>query len=184
MSCYLKEDEIEKYCGLTEGVTMAHVNAASYFIDSYKGCSYDVVRREERIEINKKGRGKIRHFPFAGIEKITARMESPFGESPVVLSENCIDFDSDDSPYFTFYMPTDLLFRKPPKAINMTYQSGYLVIPENVKKACGILACNIRQMGGTLRWKSRDDYDVKVTLSSEGIMTNDIKGMLKGIDVW
>ena len=107
MSCYLKEDEIEKYCGLTEGVTMAHVNAASYFIDSYKGCSYDVVRREERIEINKKGRGKIRHFPFAGIEKITARMESPFGESPVVLSENCIDFDSDDSPYFTFYMPTE-----------------------------------------------------------------------------
>ena len=49
------------------------------------------------------------------------------------------------------------------------------MIPEQLKRACGILACNIKQMGGVMRWKQRDDYDIKVTLSDEGVFTEEIK---------
>ena len=49
--------------------------------------------------------------------------------------------------------------------------------------ACGILACNIKQMGGTLRWKSRDDYDVKVTLSDSGVFSPEIENILRGVEI-
>ena len=44
-----------------------------------------------------------------------------------------------------------------------------------------MLACNLKQVGGTLKWQSRDDYDVKVTLSSEGVFTNEIKNLVKSV---
>ena len=31
----------------------------------------------------------------------------------------------------------------------------FMQIPEDVKRVCGIIACNIKQRGGILRWKSR-----------------------------
>ena len=44
---YITEDELAKYCGLTVGVTMEHVEAASALIDAYKGCSFGPVERKE-----------------------------------------------------------------------------------------------------------------------------------------
>lgn len=70
------------------------------------------------------------------------------------------------------------MFREVPKAVSVTYTSGYAVIPEAVKRATGILACNIKQMGGVMRWKSRDDYDIKVTLGNEGVFTEEVKAIL------
>ena len=57
------------------------------------------------------------------------------------------------------------------------------MIPEQLKRACGILACNIKQMGGVMRWKQRDDYDIKVTLSDEGVFTEEVKVMLRGVEI-
>ena len=70
------------------------------------------------------------------------------------------------------------MFRDVPKAVNVTYTSGYATPPEAVKRAAGILACNIKQMGGVMRWKSRDDYDIKVTLGNEGVFTEEVKAIL------
>ena len=70
-------------------------------------------------------------------------------------------------------------------ARNVIYSNRdeYKEIPEQLKRACGILACNIKQMGGVMRWKQRDDYDIKVTLSDEGVFTEEIKVMLRGVEI-
>ena len=75
------------------------------------------------------------------------------------------------------------MFRHVPSFLSITYHSGYNEIPEQLKRACGILACNIKQMGGVMRWKQRDDYDIKVTLSDEGVFTEEIKVMLRGVEI-
>ena len=75
------------------------------------------------------------------------------------------------------------MFREAPKAVNVTYMSGYVTPPEAVKRATGILACNIKQMGGVMRWKSRDDYDIKVTLGNEGVFTEEVKAILGTVEV-
>lgn len=183
---YIKESEIPIYCGLVRGVTMEHVEAATTLIDAYKGTSFLPTQHVERVELKQRRgeyRGKLNHFPRICIDKITAKVRSIFGDQKLELPVDCIDFDDDLSLYFTFTMPRELMFRSVPQNINIVYHSGYNVIPEQLKRACGILACNIKQMGGVMRWKQRDDYDIKVTLSDEGVFTEEIKVMLRGVEI-
>lgn len=183
---YLTEKELPTYCGLVTGVTMEHAEAATTLIDAYKGLSFLPKRYTERVELKKRNgeyRGKLLHFPRICIDKITARVRSIFGEQKLELPSSCIDFDDDHSLYFSFYMPRELMFREVPSNITIVYHSGYNEIPEQLKRACGLLACNIKQMGGVMRWKQRDDYDIKVTLSDEGVFTEEIKIMLRGIEI-
>ena len=185
---YLTEEEIPSYCSLVAGVNREHVAAASALIDAYKGCSFAPAEREERVELVRhratgEMRGRLKHFPRIAVAQVTGRCRSPFGPETVEYGESCLEFDGDDSEYFSFYMPRNMLFRSVPRFITVKYASGYAQVPEEVKRACGILACNIKQMGGVLRWKSRDDYDIKVTLGNEGVMTEEVKGILNGVKV-
>lgn len=185
---YLTEEEIPKYCTFSDNVSMELVEAASVLIDAYKGCSFGSTDRVERVEISRRRttneqRGKLIHFPRIEITSIQAKLRGPFGVDTVTLPDSCIDFDSPDSPYFTFYMPRELMFRKAPDFLYVEYKSGYKEIPEAIKRACGLIACNISQMGGVLRWKSRDDYDIKVTLGNEGVMSSEVKQILNGVMV-
>lgn len=185
---YITEDELAKYCGLTVGVTMEHVEAASALIDAYKGCSFGPVERKERVDLTyrrttEETRGKLIHYPRISVDKVSAKTRSPFGMDSLDYDPECLEFDGDDSPYFSFYMPRNLMFRSTPKFITVHYVSGYVEVPEDVKRACGILACNIKQMGGVLRWKSRDDYDIKVTLGNDGVMSEEVKRILDGVQV-
>ena len=183
---YVAEDEIEKYCGLAAKVTMAHVEAASVLIDAYKGCTFRPRKWAERVDLTYKRtmeetRGKLKHFPRIKIDKVEAKTRSAFGVEKLAFDESCLEFDSETSPYFSFYLPPSVLFRKAPKTIIVNYTSGYEEIPEAIKRATGMLACNIKQMGGVLRWKSRDDYDIKVTLGNEGVFTQEIKEIIAGV---
>lgn len=185
---YLTEEEIPEYCGLFMGVTLDHVEAASVLIDAYKGCSFEPKKHIEKVELNYKrttqeNRGKLEHFPRIEVISVKANLQSPFGLEKVELDTHCLDFDDDESHYFTFVMPRQLMFRSMPKSLIVTYTSGYVVPPEPIKRACGILAGNIQQMGGVLRWKSRDDYDIKVTLGNEGIFSSEVKAILRGVSV-
>lgn len=183
---YITEKEIPLYCGLVTGVTMEHVEAATTLIDAYKGTSFLPKQYVERVELKKKRneyRGKLLHFPRICIDKITAKTRCIFGEQKIELPVDCIEFDDNHSLYFSFYMPRELMFRHVPSFLSITYHSGYNEIPEQLKRACGILACNIKQMGGVMRWKQRDDYDIKVTLSDEGVFTEEIKVMLRGVEI-
>lgn len=185
---YLTEEEIPEYCGLFSGVTLDHVEAASVLIDAYKGCTFAPQKHTERVKLEYKRtsqetRGKLEHFPRIEVISVTGDMKSPFGTSKVELDIHCLDFDDDESFYFTFVMPKQLMFRSVPKSLTVTYTSGYAEPPEAIKRACGILAGNIQQMGGILRWKSRDDYDIKVTLGNEGIFSSEVKAILRGVSV-
>lgn len=188
MKAYLTQDEISSYCGLISGVKMEHVEAASVLIDAYKGCSFYPVEHTEHVNLIHKRvkdmyRGKLRHFPRVEIKKITARVPSVFGAQIVTFDNDCLIFDEDASKYFTFDMPRQFLFQGIPMAIDVTYTSGYSEVPEAIKRACGLLASNIKQMGGTLPWQSRDDYDVKVTLADTGVFSPEIKNILRGVEV-
>lgn len=188
MKTYLTEDEIPLYCGLISGVKTEHIEAATTLIDAFKGRSFYPMEHTERVElkhnrVDHEFRGKLKHFPRVSIEKVTAKTHGFFGDDTLSLDADTLDFDDDESLYFTFEFPQSFMFRKPPKYLKVTYKSGYEEIPEAVKRACGILACNIKQMGGTLRWKSRDDYDVKVTLSDSGVFSPEIENILRGVEI-
>ena len=183
---YLKESEIPLYCGLVSGVTMDHVEDATTLINAYKGVSFLPQKYVERTEIKWKldeYRGKLNHFPRITIDKVIADVKSIFGEQKIELPASCLEFDDDRSLYYTFHMPRELMFRKVPKKLQVTYTCGYNELPEQLKRACGMLACNIKQMGGVMRWKMRDDYDIKVTLADEGVFTEEIKVMLRGVEI-
>ena len=180
---YLTSDEIATYCGLSTGVTMDHVESASVLIDAYKGCSFGSTTHTEHVTLNYKRssgdtRGKLKHFPRIAVTAVTAKTRSPFGSETIDCGVDSLEFDDDESFYFSFVMPGSLMVREVPKAVAVTYTSGYAVIPEAVKRATGILACNIKQMGGIMRWKSRDDYDIKVTLGNDGVFTEEVKAIL------
>ncbi len=185
---YLTEDEIGKYCGLTVGVAMEHVEAASVLIDAYKGVSFGRTEHIERVDLDYRrrtaeNRGKLLHFPRIAIESVKARVNSVFGREELDFGTDSLEFDGDMSPYFSFEMPRRLMFRNVPRVLTVTYTSGYEAVPEDIKRACGIIACNIKQMGGVLRWKSRDDYDVKVTLGNDGVMTEEVKRIIDSVRV-
>ena len=187
-STYITEDEIPKYCGLAADVTMTQVEAASALIDAYKGMPLGVREHAERVNLRHKlrdteVRGKLVHFPRVEIESVVAKTLTPFGKTETSFDAECLEFDSDESVYFSFYMPPSAMFRSEPKSLIVKYKSGYTEIPEEIKRACGILACNIKSMGGVLRWKSRDDYDIKVTLGNEGVMSAEVKQILDGVEV-
>lgn len=185
---YLTEDEIEKYCGLAAGVTMEHVEAASVLIDAYKGVPFCPVEHTERVDLTYRRRtdetrGRLTHFPRISIDSVKARTRSVFGDSTLDYGTDSLEFDGEMSPYFSFYMPRRLMFHDIPKVITVTYTSGYSDIPEEIKQVCGLIATNIKQMGGVLRWKSRDDYDIKVTLGNDGVMSEEVKRIIDGVQI-
>ena len=185
---YLTAAEIPEYCGLAADVTMTQVEAASALIEAYKGCSLAPTEHTERVELRCKRRdtevrGKLIHLPRIEVTDITAKTATPFGKMESKFDADCLEFDSPDSVYFSFFMPPTMMFREIPKVLTVIYKSGYDVIPEAVKRACGILACNIKAMGGALRGKSRDDDDSEVTLGNEGARTSEVKEVLDGVRV-
>lgn len=185
---YLTEEEIEAYCGLAAGVTMEHVEAASVLIDAYKGISFGPTEHTERVDLTyrrrtEENRGKLVHYPRISIESVKGKAFGIFGTSELDFGIDSLEFDGEDSPYFSFYVPRRMMFTSVPKYITVKYTSGYEVIPEDIKRVCGIIACNIKQMGGILRWKSRDDYDIKVTLGNDGVMSEEVKRIIDGVQV-
>lgn len=186
MTAYLTEEEIPLYCGLYQDISMDYIEAASTLIDAYKGRTLFPVEHEELVRLDFKRympefRGKLNHFPRVEISSVVAKFVSPFGRDSISLDSDCLEFDSPDSLYFTFIMPRKLMFRLPPKQLRVKYSSGYKEPPEQIKRACGILAGNIKQMGGVMRWKQRDDYDIKVTLADEGVFSSEVKQILNGV---
>lgn len=191
---YLTEEEIPIYCPIIKETNIDHVNTACFLIDAYKGSSFELQEYEETVKFNKRSRfssilepykGKLKHLPRSEIKKIYTIVPTVFGErTKKEYSTDCLYFDSENSQYFSFYPPRDFIC---PivclKEIKVIYTAGYSdnEYPEQLKRAVGLLAQNLAQMGGTLEWTSRDDYDVKLTLRNEGIFTNEIKRLVDTI---
>jgi hypothetical protein len=191
---YLTADEITAYT-VTPGLTMTDVATASATIDSYVGRSFGSMQHIEQARLTKKNgaygkvaKGKLRHFPRISVTALSAKVPSPFGGLvETTYDPGCLWFDDEEFEYFTFVPPAfgnlgittvnPALFASPtPTALTVTYTSGYTVIPEEIKIACGQVMDNIAINGGTVPWVSRDDYDMKIVLSDkeDSVMTNGI----------
>ena len=195
---YLTENELSSYCGVVDGVTMAHVESASYLIDAFKGSSFlaqeyaehvNFISKPTKCDPFKPFRGKVRHLPRITIEEVYTRVNSVWGEmQTIAFPPLSLLFDEDNSVYFSFYPPRRMFnspinFTMPIDHLMVKYVAGYEEgnYPEALKRATGMLAQNLKQLGGTLQWKSRDDYDTKVTLADNSIFSDEIKQLVGSI---
>ncbi len=196
---YLTQEEIPVYCPLIKETTMAHVESASFLIDAYKGTSFKAQNYTELVSFLRSSRrkapfepyrGKLRHLPRIEVTDIKTTVRSVFNpREEVSFDSDCIDFDGEDSLYFSFYPPQNniIMFRQYNnlKQIRVSYRAGYEEgeYPENLKQAVGMLAQNLAQVGGTLQWKSREDYDTKITLANNSVFTDEIKNLIESVSL-
>lgn len=191
---YITEEEIPIYCPIVKETNIGHVETACFLIDAYKGTSFELKEYTELVNFNKRSRfvgflepyrGKLKHLPRKEVKEVYTIVPTVFSKfTRIDYSVDSLCFDEDTSKYFSFYLPQDFVspIRKL-KTLKVTYTAGYNEneYPEQLKRAVGLLAQNLAQMGGTLEWTSRDDYDVKIMLKNEGIFTNEIKRLVDTI---
>ena len=191
---YITEEEIPIYCPIVKETNIGHVETACFLIDAYKGTSFELKEYTELVNFNKRSRfvdflepyrGKLKHLPRKEVKEVYTIVPTVFSKfTRIDYSVDSLCFDEDISKYFSFYLPQGFVspIRKL-KTLKVTYTAGYNEneYPEQLKRAVGLLAQNLAQMGGTLEWTSRDDYDVKIMLKNEGIFTNEIKRLVDTI---
>lgn len=183
---YLSETEIPVYCTLP-GITMVDIENASLLIDAYKGTSFFARTYIEQSRLSKKRtpygdvfKGKLLHMPRLSVDKIESYIPSPFGDEQLVeYNVDSIRFDDTDAGYYTFLhrkMPGPFASALPYQLI-VSYTAGYTQdnIPETLKRVTAQLAQNLKRNGGTMKWVSRDDFDVKITLAKDGVFTTDLR---------
>jgi hypothetical protein len=186
---YLTELEIPLYTTFP-GVSMATVESASILIDAYEGSTFNSKEYTEPAKLSKKRtpygdvfKGKLKHLPRVEILEVTSYILSPFGgEFLQTYDPTQLRFDEDIMPYFTFILQqgdTHSIFPSPPPyQLIVKYSAGYAEVPEELKRATGLLADNLKRNGGTYKFTSRDDFDCKITLSDDGIFTREIKQVI------
>lgn len=191
---YLTEEEIPIYCPIVKETNIDHINIACFLIDAYKGSSFELKEYKETVKFYKRSRfssvlepykGKLKHLPRGEIKEVYTIVPTMFNEfTKINYDTESLYFDGDDSPYFSFYLNQNFICPiRELKELKVVYTAGYAEneYPEQLKRAVGLLAQNLAQMGGTLEWTSRDDYDVKLTLRNEGVFTNEIKRLVDTI---
>ena len=181
---YLTEQEITLYTSMP-GISMAEVNAASILIDAYEGESFSSKRYTEVVKLSKKRtpygdvyRGKLKHLPRINVVDVASYVPTAFGDEQLVSYDpGQLRFDEDSLQYFTFIPKRSIgySYDSTPYQLIVKYNAGYDVYPEELKRATGLLADNLKRNGGTMSWKSREDFDCKITLSDNAIFTAEIR---------
>jgi hypothetical protein len=173
---YLQASEINTYCNIP-GVDENIVAYASTLIDSYIG-DPEAKQYVEQITPNKKNRGKLKHLPIASINTLEAISKTPFGITYETLSVN--DIYVDEYGYFE-YIPGNslntLMFGVMPKALKITYTAGYASPPEDLKRACAMIAMQAKKRGFD-PLKSISDLDVKLEFTQNSVITDDVRLIL------
>lgn len=184
-SCYLAEEELERYATIIDDLTMEDVLMASSLIDGYLGRSYAPTEYVDRIMLNKKRRGKLKHAPVLELTKVEAIQQSMFGRSRLEIPLADVELDPERDGYFTYignYGFGGLIFGYIPRHLEVTYRSGFDKYPDRLKDACGFLACNIRQAKSFNGAKQLTSLDFQVLMTDDSFFTSDIKMLLKGLD--
>lgn len=184
-------EEIPLYCTTVPGITIDTIETASVLIDAYKGQSFMSKEYTENTKLTKKRgqygdeyRGKLRHMPRISVKLLKSYVPSAFGdEQEMIYEPKSLRFDGDESLYFQF-MPQQSMnspFKTmPPQSLIVTYTAGYTVdtIPVELKRVTGLLAENLKKNGGTLKWKSRNDFDMMITMADDSIFPMELKQMV------
>jgi|WetSurMetagenome_2_1015567.scaffolds.fasta_scaffold269915_2 hypothetical protein len=183
---YLTESEITSYTTLPS-VTMTNVESASLLIDAYMGSTFASKEYTEVSRLSKKRtpygdvfKGKLKHLPRINVVSVTAYVPSPFGDEALVTYDPVqLRFDEDVLQYYTFIPQRTVFFPSPPPyQLIIKYNAGYTTYPEELKRATGMIADSLKKFGGTMNWKSRDDFDCKITLANDSIFTPEIKALI------
>jgi hypothetical protein len=202
MTPYLTEDEIVKYTK-SPGLTMGDVEQASTIIDSYIGRSLGVIAHTESVKLTKKNsqygkayKGKLRHLPRVEVTEVSAMVPSYFGGLvKAEYDKGSLWFDDEDFEYFTFMqtstsaqssiVPQNIFGTPTPSTITVKYSSGYTVIPDEIKRACGMVMDAVKSNGGTVAWKSRTDFDMSCVLrdNEDPILTNTVIRLLRSVNI-
>jgi len=198
---YLTIDEVTTYCN-SPGLTADDINEASVIIDSYIGRSFGSTEHTESVKLSKKNtgygkalKGKLRHFPRIEVTEVSAMVPSYFGGlQQTTYDPTCLWFDDDEFEYFMFMSQTTggmglttvnpAIFSSPaPSVVTVKYTTGFSVIPEAIKRACGQIMDAIKANGGTTVWKSRQDFDMTILLSDkeDSIVSNGIIKLLNSV---
>ncbi len=184
-SCYLTEEELTRYMAIMDGVTIEDAQMASSLIDGYLGRSYAPTEYKDRVKLNKKRRGKLKHAPILEITKVETVQQSMFGRSRMEIPLDEIDLDPERDGYFTYIGSNGLnglIYGGLPQSFEITYKSGFEEYPDRLKDACGFLACNIRQAQSFNGAKQLTSLDFQVLMTDDSFFTSDIKMLLKGLD--
>jgi hypothetical protein len=184
-SCYLTEEELAPYQAIMDDLTMDEVRMASSLIDGYLGRSYAPTEYVDRVILNKKHRGKLKHAPVMEVKKVEAIQRSMFGRSRLEIPLEDVELDPERDGYFTFIGScglNGLIYGDTPKHFEITYLSGFGEYPDRLKQACGMLASNICQAKSFNGAKQLTSLDFQVLMTDDSFFTSDIKMLLKGLD--
>ena len=179
---YLTPEEIPKYCGIIEGVTAGDVRTASTLINGYLGRSYEPKQFTDRVRMLHKHRGHLSHHPVIVVNKVVALGHCVFGNVEEKMPVDSIVLDPENDGYFTFVGSggfNAMIYGLHPYLLEVTYVSGFEDYPENLKTACGMLACNIRQAMSFNGAKQLTSLDFQVLMTDDSFFTSDIKRLLR-----
>ena len=186
---YITEDEKVQLCDtVIDNVSMMDVRIATALIDGYLGRTYLPKKYRERVKLNRAMRGKLKQAPVICVESVVAVFATPFGQSKQKLEgdmEEYIELDPERDGYFTFVGNlglTSMIYHTVPKYIEVEYSSGFENIPDRLKTATAMLACNVRQAQSFAGAKQLTSLDFQVMMTDDSFFTSDIKMLLKGLD--
>lgn len=181
---YLTDKEIEEYCEQIPA-TKTQVLFASAIIDAYVGLyngrsKFSTSEYTETVTLNRKGIAKLSRSPIVNIVNIKA-------DGGLMIPSFNVDlklFEVEDSGYI-HYIPFGIMRRTisnplayPIKRLQVTYTYGYDEIPEQVKRACAMIAMNISQTATFTSLQSMTTLDARFALSDPSVITPDIKFLL------
>ena len=169
-------------CGIIEGVIPADIRTASTLIDGYLGRTFEPKEQTERVRMLRHHRGRLSHRPVLFVKKVLAMGRCVFGNTREEFGGEALELDPENDGYFTFVGRGGLnavVYGMHPYVLEVTYTSGFNEYPEMLKTACGMLACNVRQVMSYSGAKQLTSLDFEVLMTDDSFFTSDIKRLLK-----
>lgn len=190
---YLTSAEALVYADMLP-VTDSQISYASAMIDAWvglnKGQSKFITQAttDPRVKLNKKNKAKLKYSPVISIDSAEAILPSPMGQ-PQTMPVDPLSIVVDEYGYleyiggapnmqYGYLQNTYNIWNAPVTMLNVTYTYGYSAIPEAIKRACGMIAMNIAQMGSFTNIDTRSDLDTRISLSDPSLITKDIRSLL------
>jgi hypothetical protein len=173
---YLTEEEINVYCNIP-GVDMNIVKYASILIESYLG---DISEKQytDTIALNRKNKGKLKsiknNIPLVSIDEVKAITRTPLGIQEETLAPT--DIEVNECGYFEYFQSNTFsmqLFNSTVSKLQIKYTVGYNGPPEDLKRACAMIAMGAKKRGFD-ELKSISDIDVKLEFANGSLITKDV----------
>lgn len=176
MSAYLETTDGDYAPNTT--LTTALITRASAIIDGYCNRSLGVTSYTERVPLTPEQRGHLSYYPVTNVTALKGRAYSghyPFGGPPPFddLDVDTLDVDKEIGAIWCGASA----FASSYVELEVTYKSGFAIIPDKVKVACGLI-CEKLANNVNPNIKSKKDFDFSIEYFGVGIVTSEISELL------